>query len=173
MIVFEINVVGCIMSKNCIFNVKKICSNCGECEYCELNSNKKCDNCGKCLELEGYDVKAIKIDEVFENEANDADAIELQEKEDNSYEEDKIELHTDDKANYNEANELPVIEDYESFLATEELSNVDKDGFIPENNEVWELIEDIEGVSEILENEEENSELLQEEFPGLMRLKNK
>ena len=57
------------------------------------------------------------------------------------------------------------------MLAQEALSNVDKDGFIPENNEVWELIEDIEGVSELLENEEENSELLQEEFPGLITLK--
>ena len=48
---------------------------------------------------------------------------------------------------------------------------LNKDGFIPENNEVWEFIDDIEGVSELLENEEENSELLQEEFPGLITLK--
>ena len=169
--VFEINVVGCCMSKNCIFNVKKVCSNCGECEVCELNSNKKCNNCGKCLELEGYDVKAIKIDEVFENEVNDVEAIELQEKEDNSYEEDKIELNKEDTKNDNKVDETPTIEDYEALLAQESLSNVDKDGFIAENNEVWELIEDIEGVSDLLENEEENSELLQEEFPGLITLK--
>lgn len=173
--VFEINVVGCCMSKNCIFNIKKICSNCGECEFCELNSNKKCNNCGKCLELEGYDVKAIKIDEVFEDEAvdnlYDVDAIDLQEKEDNSYELDKIELHKEDTENYNEVDELPKSEDYDSLLAAQELLNVGKDDFIPENNEVWELIDDIEGVSELLENEEENSELLQEEFPGLIILK--
>ncbi|MBU3113910.1 hypothetical protein [Clostridium lacusfryxellense] len=159
------------MAKNCIFNEKRICSNCGECEVCELNSNKKCNNCGKCLELEGYDVKAIKIDEVFENEVNDVEAIELQETEDNSYEEDKIELHKESTDNLNEVDETSKIEDYESLLAQEALSKVDKDGFIPENNEVWELIEDIEGVSELLENEEENSELLQEEFPGLITLK--
>jgi len=59
------------MSKDCIFNNKKICNDCGECDVCELNSNKKCNNCGKCLELEGYDVKAIKIDEVFEDEVTE------------------------------------------------------------------------------------------------------
>ena len=167
------------MSKNCIFNIKKICSNCGECEVCELNSNKKCNNCGKCLELEGYDVKAIKIDEVFEDEANDQvvdniydeDEIALQEKEDNSYEEDNIELHKDDVDPYNKVDEMPKLEDYDSLLAEQELSNADKDDFIPENNEVWEFIDDIEGVKELLEDEEENSELLQEEFPGLIRLK--
>ena len=88
---------GCCMSKNCIFNDKKICNNCGECEVCELNSNKKCNNCGKCLELEGYDVKAIKIDEVFEAEEleeelednfNDKNEIDLSEEEENNSEND-------------------------------------------------------------------------------------
>lgn len=51
--------------KNCIFDKTKSCNDCGECYTCDLNSGKKCNNCGKCLELEGYDLKAVKIDEIF------------------------------------------------------------------------------------------------------------
>jgi len=162
------------MSKNCIFNDRKICDNCGECEVCELNSNKKCNNCGKCLELEGYDVKAIKIDEVFEAEElkddfYDKTKIDLYEAEENNGE-NKIEELTN-------SNELPnseeaiKFEDYDSLLADKEQSNLDKEEFIPENNEVWEYIDDIDGVKDLLENEEDNSELLHEEFPGLITLK--
>ncbi|MBU3143862.1 hypothetical protein [Clostridium sp. CF012] len=160
------------MSKNCIFNDRKICDSCGECEVCELNSNKKCNNCGKCLELEGYDVKAIKIDEVFEAE-------ELQEElEADFYDKHEINLpETEENNSVNEIDELPEpeeltkFEEYDSLLAASEQSNLDKDDFIPENNEVWEYIDDIEGVKDLLENEEDNSGLLHEEFPGLITLK--
>jgi len=64
------------MDKNCIFDSKKICSDCGECYICDLNSNKKCNNCGKCLELEGYDTKAIKIDEIANNDFDEEPEIE-------------------------------------------------------------------------------------------------
>lgn len=151
------------MSKNCIFNEKRICSNCGECEICELNSNKKCNNCGKCLELEGYDVKAIKIDEVFEDES-------LEELEDNLKDKNEIDLSEEDNIE-NEIDELSTFEEGDSLLAEEEYSKLNKDDYIPENNEVWEYIDDIDGAKELLENEEDNSELLYEEFPGLIRLK--
>ena len=160
------------MSKNCIFNDKKVCNNCGECEVCELNSNKKCNNCGKCLELEGYDVKAIKIDEVFEDEEledeleddfNDKNEIDLSEEEENNRENIIDEL--------TKSEELIKFEEYDSLLAEKEQSKLNKDDFIPENDEVWEYIDDIEGVKELLENEEDNSELLHEEFPGLITLK--
>lgn len=162
--VFEINRAGCCMSENCIFNNKKICNNCGECEVCELNSNKKCNNCGKCLEMEGYDVKAIKIDEVFED--NEIEGVE-----ENFYDKDEINLLEEVDNNENEIDELPKPEDYDSVLASDEFSKLHKDDFIPENNEVWEFIDDIDGAKELLENEDDNSELLQEEFPGLIRLK--
>lgn len=66
------------MNKLCVFNKSKSCSDCGECDICDLNPNKKCNNCGKCLELEGYDIKAIKIEDIFE------DSKELNEYEENS-----------------------------------------------------------------------------------------
>jgi len=157
------------MAKNCIFNDRKTCNDCGECEVCELDSNKKCNNCGKCLELEGYDVKAIKIDEVFEAE-------ELEEElEDDFYDKQTINLsETEENISETqeiESEELIEIEEFDLSLAEKEYDNIDNDDYIPENNEVWEYIDDIEGAKELLEDEEDNSELLFEEFPGLIRLK--
>jgi hypothetical protein len=64
-------------SKTCIFNTSKNCNNCGECDICDLDPKKKCNNCGKCLELEGYDIKAINIDEIFENDGDIEEYTEL------------------------------------------------------------------------------------------------
>lgn len=33
-------------------------------DYCDIYENKICDNCGKCLEIDGVDIKAIKIEEI-------------------------------------------------------------------------------------------------------------
>ena len=163
------------MSKICIFNEKRVCTNCGECEICELNSNKKCNNCGECLELEGYDVKAIKIDEVFEDKIP-------QKLEVNVYDKNKVDL-TEDLVKLQSENEILVdvdaedpleeiesLDEYDLLTAEEEFLKLNTDGFIPENNEVWEYIDDIDGARELLE-EDDNSGLLREEFPGLIVLK--
>lgn len=55
------------MYKKCIFNNTETCSECGECYTCDLNPAKKCDNCGKCLQIEGYDIKSIEIDDILHN----------------------------------------------------------------------------------------------------------
>ena len=122
------------MSKECIFNARKICDNCGECEVCELNSNKKCNNCGKCLELEGYDVKAIKIDEVFEAEEledeleddfYDKTKIDLYQSEENDSEDDIHELLKSEELlkieeDLEKSEELIKVEEYDLLLAEEE-----------------------------------------------------
>jgi hypothetical protein len=171
---YKINGVGCCMSKICIFNEKRVCINCGECEICELNSNKKCNNCGECLELEGYDVKAIKIDEVFEDKTlekleenvNDKNKIDLTE--------DLIKLQSENEIQdeievEDQLEELESIDEYDLLTAEDEFLKLNNDGFIPENNEVWEYIDDIDGARELLE--EDNTGLLHEEFPGLIVLK--
>lgn len=61
------------MSKLCIFDNKKLCTNCGDCETCDLDKNKKCNNCGECLRLEGYDTRAIKIDEIYDDAEDSKD----------------------------------------------------------------------------------------------------
>lgn len=53
--------------KYCIFDSEKVCDDCGDCYICDLDPKKKCNNCGKCLELEGYDTRAIKLDEIIED----------------------------------------------------------------------------------------------------------
>ena len=167
------------MSKICIFNEKRVCINCGECEICELNSSKKCNNCGECLELEGYDVKAIKIDEVFEdkvlekleNNVFDKNKVDLTKElvmlqnENELQDEVEVEVDVDDQLE-----DLPVIDEYDLSLAEDEFLKLRGDGFIPENNEIWEYIDDIDGARELLE-EDDKSGLLHEEFPGLIVLK--
>lgn len=65
------------MNELCIFNNNKKCNQCGECDKCDLYPGKKCNNCGKCLEIEGYDIRAIKIEEVFEKKDDISEYEEL------------------------------------------------------------------------------------------------
>ena len=66
--------------------------------------------------------------------------------------------------------EIESLDEYDLLTAEEEFLKLNTDGFIPENNEVWEYIDDIDGARELLE-EDDNSGLLREEFPGLIVLK--
>lgn len=52
--------------KKCILDERKICDECGECDFCDLNPFKRCDNCGKCLELDA-EYRELKIDDVIIN----------------------------------------------------------------------------------------------------------
>lgn len=87
------------MNKLCVFDKAKKCDDCGECEVCDLNPKKKCNNCGKCLELEGYDIRAIKIEDIFE------DNHELEEYEEND------KLHDGDKDMSEDEIEWDLIDD--------------------------------------------------------------
>jgi hypothetical protein len=119
-----------IMSKLCIFEKSKACDNCGECNICDLNPKKVCNSCGKCLELEGYDMKAIQIDAVLENEEDEAEFEEL----------DKIHTNSNEVLN--------------------------------EDNVLWDLIDDIKDLKELLGGEGISDSELVEEFPGLITYKN-
>lgn len=52
------------MAKKCVIQ-DRICIECGECSICDLDNTKKCNNCGRCLSMEGYDTKAIKIEDIY------------------------------------------------------------------------------------------------------------
>lgn len=52
------------MSKKCILDSRKICNDCGECDYCDLNPFKKCTNCGKCIDS-NEEYRELKIDEII------------------------------------------------------------------------------------------------------------
>jgi Ran GTPase-activating protein (RanGAP) involved in mRNA processing and transport len=107
------------MNKLCVFDKAKICNDCGVCDICDLNPKKKCNNCGKCLELEGYDMKAINIDEIFEdnkelNEYEENDKLHI---EGNNISEDEIEWdYIDDIREVKDLiNDEETLENYEEF----------------------------------------------------------
>lgn len=143
------------MNKKCIFNSNKDCTNCGECDKCDLNSNKKCTNCGKCLELEGYDMKAIKIDEILEDKVDTED---FQQENENHY-------HV-----HNEENELELQHKGESKNLSKEVDNLEDDKFENADDNI-EFIDDIEGLRELIEDDGAFKDLTYEEFPGLIRFK--
>lgn len=140
------------MSKFCIFNNKKLCNECGECDTCEINPNKKCTSCGKCLQMEGYDIKAIKIDEISE----ETEEINEEVSEPPVYTEDYI----GDEMSENQLGANEYDDYYQENLC------VDK---YEENNDSWELIGDVDGLEDVLEDEN-TSELTTELFPGLITL---
>lgn len=118
------------MNKLCIFNKTKNCSNCGECDVCDLNPKKKCNNCGKCLELEGYDIKAVKIEDIFEdsNELNDYEENDKLHNGTNNVSEDEVEwdLIDDIKEIKDLIEDDKTLENYEEFPGLINLSKVKK-----------------------------------------------
>jgi hypothetical protein len=130
--------------KYCIFDEKKVCNNCGDCDICEYNKDKICDNCGKCLEIEGYDIKAIKIDEVFEKSKDDEVKIDLEEFSDFDT--------AEDEDNFDE----------DSLSSQEDMPYIDA----LDNDENWDYISDIEGMDDLIE-ETDKEDLLHEKYPGL------
>lgn len=107
------------MSKLCVFDKAKNCNDCGECDICDLNLKKKCNNCGKCLELEGYDIKAIKIEDIFEDskELNEYEENDKLHKDSNNISEEEIEwdLIDDIKEIKDLMDEDKNLESYEEF----------------------------------------------------------
>lgn len=162
----------------CIFKEKKPCDNCGECERCDLNSNKKCDNCGKCLAKDGFDMKGIKIDEIIEREGeakeynNESEQnVDAENSSNNHYQ-----LHKDtvvENTSYENIHE-DYLDDYDFKEETEKnektLEDIYKeDDFEDENIE---YIDDIEGLGDLLDDDDERlSEIAYEEFPGFIRIK--
>lgn len=53
-------------AKKCVLDDRKMCDDCGECDYCDLNPFKICDNCGKCIG-EGEEYRELKIDDMIIN----------------------------------------------------------------------------------------------------------
>ncbi|AWI05187.1 hypothetical protein [Clostridium drakei] len=136
------------MNKKCIFNSNKDCTNCGECDRCDLNPNKKCTNCGKCLELQGYDINAIKIDEILEDKV---DVEELQQ-------ENELDIQPGEQPEHISLSEEIDIDN----LKDDKFENLDDN---------IEYIDDVEGLREIIEDEGAFKDLTYEEFPGLIRFK--
>lgn len=74
------------MNKSCVYNKEINCTGCDECYICDLNSNRRCNNCGKCLQLEGYDIRAIEVEDIFETQKDMVEYDELNELQEGSEE---------------------------------------------------------------------------------------
>ena len=136
------------MKKNCVLNLNKICDNCGECDICDLDQNKACNNCGKCLNINGFDTRSIKIDDVIDDEA-EAKKFEEEAKKDENVDE------------VYSANEVELLNDYnDDYVDTDKKEEID-----------FELIDDIDGLNEILEDEEKRKKYIDETYPGMFVIK--
>lgn len=131
-------------------------------DYCDIYENKICDNCGKCLEMEGIDVRAIKIEDIAKSE-----------------EENKViekEFLEDLKANLTDE-ELEEIE--EQKLDLQEIYNKFKDKLLPnekldsKNYNEEEYIDAFDNI-EYLDAEgiyDDNlDEMTEEIYPGVRKL---
>lgn len=145
----------------CIFEEIKKCNNCGQCDICDLNSNKKCNNCGKCLEMEGIDTKAIKIASVIEDEGDSQILQSL----DLSYIDEDLELDEtlDDECEDGE-DTVEINDEYTTEI------DVTNDNFGYDDEEL-EYIDDIDGLTDILDDEKKLREVTEEVFPGFYRVR--
>ncbi|MBU5300761.1 hypothetical protein KQI45_11800 [Clostridium sporogenes] len=151
--------------ETCIFNYTKKCADCGECEICDLNTNKKCDNCGECLQREGIDTQAIKIDEIKEDK-NFVDKEALKK----VLKEDEEELESSKKFEQDLENEIlqdaELLKDYDENFKEQGLYAIENvDGV------QIEYIEDVDGLSELMEDESRLKKVAYEEFPGLIKIR--
>lgn len=146
----------------CIFDDTKKCNDCGQCDICDLNPNKKCNNCAKCLEMEGIDTKAIKIASVIEDEKDSESLQSL------DYSHIDAELEQDD------AMEEGIIDDEYTLENDAETTasdyNYEEDKFAYDNEEL-EYIDDVDGLTEIFNDEERLKEVTEEVFPGFYRIR--
>lgn len=130
-------------------------------DYCDIYENKICDNCGKCLEMEGYDTKAIKIEDIAktveENKVLEEEYIkELKAQKEAEKSMDKEEDILDKDAELKKA--------YDIF-GTEHNFNFSDDDY----EDAFEHID----YNESFLNEEELDEITEEVFPGVRKLKEK
>lgn len=151
--------------ETCIFNYTKKCTDCGECEICDLDQNKKCDNCGECLQKEGIDTQAIKIDEIKEDK-NFVDKEDLKKvlKEDEKELESLKEFEEDLENEILQETEL--LKDYDENFKEQGLYAIEN----VEGVQI-EYIEDVDGLSELMEDESRLKKVAYEEFPGLIKIR--
>ncbi|KRU24496.1 hypothetical protein VT91_32600 [Clostridium sporogenes] len=151
--------------ETCIFNYTKKCTDCGECEICDLDQNKKCDNCGECLQREGIDTQAIKIDEIKEDK-NFVDKEDLKK----VLKEDEKELESLKEFEEDLENEIlqetQLLKDYDENFKEQGLYAIEN----VEGVQI-EYIEDVDGLSELMEDESRLRKVAYEEFPGLIKIR--
>jgi hypothetical protein len=132
-------------------------------DYCDIYENKICDNCGKCLEINGIDIKAIKIEDI----AKTQDENEFLEEEFlNNL---KSSLSEDDLHEIDEDN-LDLKDIYNRFaITTNDLNNSEGDF---EDDDYEDAFDHIEYLDEISLMDDMNlDEVTEEIYPGVRKFK--
>ncbi|WP_026882230.1 hypothetical protein [Clostridium akagii] len=131
------------MEKICVLDSTKKCNECGTCDKCDLNPEKICDSCGECINLELGEKKEILIDKILE----DPDEIK-------EYEEG----FSDDESGLDEN----LLDDYDDDYVRDEKDDLPYD---------LQLIDDIDGLSEMIDEDRKAKQLLEEKSPGFFVVK--
>lgn len=133
-------------------------------DYCDIYENKICDNCGKCLEMDGVDVRAIKIEDIAKTQEEN----EILEEE--FLEEIKATLSQEDLEEI-KAQNLNLMDIYKKFK--EEVNFSEDDYINDESTEYEDAFDHIEYLDNVSLNEEDIDELTEEIYPGVRKLKKK
>lgn len=133
-------------------------------DYCDIYENKICDNCGKCLEMDGVDVRAIKIEDIAKTQEEN----EILEEE--FLEEIKFTLSQEDLEEI-KAQNLNLMDIYKKFK--EEVNFSEDDYINDESTEYEDAFDHIEYLDNVSLNEEDIDELTEEIYPGVRKLKKK
>lgn len=133
-------------------------------DYCDIYEKKICDNCGKCLEMDGVDVRAIKIEDIAKTQEEN----EILEEE--FLEEIKSTLSQEDLEEI-KAQNLNLMDIYKKFK--EEVNFSEDDYINDESTEYEDAFDHIEYLDNVSLNEEDIDELTEEIYPGVRKLKKK
>ena len=133
-------------------------------DYCDIYENKICDNCGKCLEMDGVDVRAIKIEDIAKTQEENEILEEefLNEIKSTLSEEDLEEI---------KAQNLNLMDIYKKFK--DEFNFSENDYINDESEEYEDAFEHIEYLDDVSFNEEDMEEITEEIYPGVRKLKKK
>lgn len=148
--------------KICTLDETKLCDDCGECSKCLIDPNKECDNCGDCVKPHYLGARKITIENIedaFVSEANINNITEEDIFEHFILHDVKDEESLIDKEFSQEELDIleKAIEDYKSDVEADE------------NGIEIEHIEDIDGLSDLISDEENHGKSIVEEFPGLLK----
>lgn len=149
-----------VYMKKCIFNSKKQCNECGECDVCDYNKEKKCDNCAMCLELQGYDTKAIGISNTENMDTVDKSEKNLMLNELLKENQEKIEPEVDDFVEET----IKDVKETETTFSLEDYNENETDEL--DENVVY--LDDVEGLAEIMNDPEMKDKIMNENYPGLL-----
>lgn len=126
-------------------------------KYCILNSNKSCNDCGECDICDLDKNKKCNncgkcLQDSFDMRGIKIDEI-LDDENDTSSEDEIEKVESENNSQYEFVGDNYTGPDF--------------------NEENMELIDDVEGLKELLEDEDKSKDLIYEEFPGLIRIRKK